>query len=451
MSAPTTTISGSSSAVTATGEANGLLKVINPKIQNARMRVGVSGTFTGATLAVLGRERGINTATTGGVYYPLTGRAVKTGLNLSDSSSISLTDSTAALFEFDVYTCDQVEIYFPAGTLTAVVVEERVEEASPTHAPLVVMPGSTAPTFTTVTTDAIAAGDSSLGITGAASGGAVAIAGGANTGGTAGAVTIAGGTSTNASSAGGAVSLTGGTGGAAGAGGAASIVGGVPASGNAAGGALTSSGGAGSGTGAGGALTTKGGASGAGATGNGGAWTAGGGAALSTNGTGGAASLAGGVATGTGTGGALTLASGASAGAGGTAGAVTLDAGAATGGTGAAVEIGPTNATSVKIGGGGSERAAIKCVYLSGTIAVAVPSITDPDIAKVDVDLSGMTFAPAVGDAVIAIPSEALPTNARLQGAQISATDTCQVTFGSEGGNVTGANKNFKFLIIDLT
>lgn len=288
-----------------------------------------------------------------------------------------------------------------------------------------------------VTADDLTGSDASLAIAGlsAAQGGAVAITGGPSSG----------------SNAGGAVSMTGGTGGAGQAGGAASVVGGVPASGNAAGGAVNVTGGAGSGTGAGGATAVAGGASGTGATGNGGAASVTGGAALSTNGSGGAVSMIGGVATGTGTGGALTLRSGASAGASGTAGAVILDAGAATGGTGAPVQIGPTNATGVQVGNGGSERALIKSINVSGTIAVAVPSITDPDIAKVDVDVSAMTFAPAVGDAVIAIPLEALPTNARLQGAQVSDTDTVQVTFGSEGGNVTGANKNFKFLFIDLT
>lgn len=291
-----------------------------------------------------------------------------------------------------------------------------------------------------IQTDDISASDSTLTIGGYQ----------AATGGT---VTLSGGTSTGGGTAGGATTIVGGTGGAAGAGGAVIVTGGSPASGNAAGGAGTFSGGAGSGTGAGGAVTTKGGDSGTGATGNGGAWAGGGGAATSTNGTGGAASLTGGVATGTGTGGALTLRSGASAGASGTAGAVVVDAGAAAGGTGAAVEIGPSNATSVKIGGAASasERAAIKGVYTSGTVSVAVPSITDPDIAKVDVDVSAMTFAPAVGDLVVAIPLEALPSNARLQGAWVSATDTVQVVFGSEGGNVTGASKNFKFLFIDLT
>jgi hypothetical protein len=90
--------------------------------------------------------------------------------------------------------------------------------------------------------------------------------------------------------------------------------------------------------------------------------------------------------------------------------------------------------------------------WLSDTVAVTVPSITDPDIAKVDVDVSaGSTFQPKVGDAVIPIPLEALPTNCRLQGAWTNATDQVQVVFGSEGGNVTGAAKNFKFLYVDCT
>ena len=99
-----------------------------------------------------------------------------------------------------------------------------------------------------------------------------------------------------------------------------------------------------------------------------------------------------------------------------------------------------------------ADRASIKGIYRSATVSVAVPSITDPDIAKVDVDVSAaLTVQPAVGDAVIVIPEEALPSNARLQGAWVSATDTVQVTFGSEGGNVTGASKNMRFLVIDLT
>lgn len=98
-----------------------------------------------------------------------------------------------------------------------------------------------------------------------------------------------------------------------------------------------------------------------------------------------------------------------------------------------------------------AERASVKGEYISDAIEVAVPSITDPDIAKVDVDVSAMTFAPAVGDSVEAIPLEALPTNARLLGAWVSAANTVQVTFGSEGGNVTGAGVDFKFVFKDRT
>jgi hypothetical protein len=101
--------------------------------------------------------------------------------------------------------------------------------------------------------------------------------------------------------------------------------------------------------------------------------------------------------------------------------------------------------------GSGAEAAAVKGEFLSAAIAVAVPAITDPDIAKVDVDVSAMTFAPAVGDAVLAIPQEAMETNARILGAYVISTDTVRVVFGSEGGNVTGGNKNFKFLFKDLT
>lgn len=104
-------------------------------------------------------------------------------------------------------------------------------------------------------------------------------------------------------------------------------------------------------------------------------------------------------------------------------------------------------------GSNSTDRVSIKGIYKNpSVVSVSVPSITDPDIAKVDVDVSAaFSIQPAVGDAVIAIPKEALPTNARLQGAWVSATDQVTITFGSEGGNVVGAAKNFDFLIIDLT
>lgn len=105
---------------------------------------------------------------------------------------------------------------------------------------------------------------------------------------------------------------------------------------------------------------------------------------------------------------------------------------------------------TLEVGSTDTERASIKGIYVS-TLAVTVPSITDPDIAKVDVDISGLTFAASVGDIVIVTPTEALPSACRLQGAWVTATDTVQITYGSEGGNVTGASKTHKFLLIDLT
>lgn len=91
--------------------------------------------------------------------------------------------------------------------------------------------------------------------------------------------------------------------------------------------------------------------------------------------------------------------------------------------------------------------AGIKAVTKSSAVTVAVPSITDPDIAKVDVTVSGV----ALGDIVLVAPLAALPTNARLQGAFVTATDTVTFVFGSEGGNVTGANKTFDVVVLDRT
>lgn len=104
-------------------------------------------------------------------------------------------------------------------------------------------------------------------------------------------------------------------------------------------------------------------------------------------------------------------------------------------------------------GSDATDRIAIKGFYYSpANVSVSVPSITDPDIARVQVDVSAaFSMQPAVGDIVIAIPMAALPTNARLQGAWIYQTDGVEITFGSEGGNVTGAATNFRFLIIDVT
>ncbi len=103
---------------------------------------------------------------------------------------------------------------------------------------------------------------------------------------------------------------------------------------------------------------------------------------------------------------------------------------------------------------GTAEAVGVEGIYLSSTVAVAVPTIADAEADEVAVDVSAaFTMAPAVGDAVIAIPSEALPTACLLNGARVTGTDQVTVSFGTlEGGaGVTGANKNFKFLVVDLT
>lgn len=105
--------------------------------------------------------------------------------------------------------------------------------------------------------------------------------------------------------------------------------------------------------------------------------------------------------------------------------------------------------------GTAADAVAIKGRYLTGVLAVTVPSITiitGSDVGTVTVDISSdpLTFAAAVGDHVEAIPQEALPTNCVLIGAHVLAADSIAVNFGGVG-NVTGAAKNFKFLITDLT
>lgn len=103
-------------------------------------------------------------------------------------------------------------------------------------------------------------------------------------------------------------------------------------------------------------------------------------------------------------------------------------------------------------GAEGTEGAEIKGIYNSGTISVTVPSIGTAGLGgTVAVDVSSLTFACAVGDAVIAIPIVALPTNCYITGASVTATDTVTVNFQAIGGTVTGAAKNFNFLFFDLT
>ena len=108
---------------------------------------------------------------------------------------------------------------------------------------------------------------------------------------------------------------------------------------------------------------------------------------------------------------------------------------------------------SFAAGSNATDRVTVKGFYMSpSNVSVSVPSITDPDTARVQVDVSSaFSIQPAVGDVVVAIPQEALPSNCRLGGAWVYQTDGVEISFQSEGGNVTGASKNFKFFVIDLT
>lgn len=108
-----------------------------------------------------------------------------------------------------------------------------------------------------------------------------------------------------------------------------------------------------------------------------------------------------------------------------------------------------------KLGSDALDRATIKGIYLSpANVSVTVPTIADPETDSVAVDVaSAFSVSVAVGDAVIAMPQEALPTDCLLLGCYVTATDQITVTFSAkEGGSgVTGAAKSFKFLVIDLT
>lgn len=103
--------------------------------------------------------------------------------------------------------------------------------------------------------------------------------------------------------------------------------------------------------------------------------------------------------------------------------------------------------------GASTGRANLTGIYECADVAVAVPTIADAEIDEVAVDVSSaFSVSVPVGAAVIAIPQEALPTSAILCGAYVSATDTITVSFAAKegGAGVTGANKNFTFLVFTL-
>lgn len=94
---------------------------------------------------------------------------------------------------------------------------------------------------------------------------------------------------------------------------------------------------------------------------------------------------------------------------------------------------------------------AVSNIICSGTVAVTIPSYAadQVDVAAVDV-AAAFTASIAVGDFVIAASLEALPTDCVYLGCRVSATDEITLSFGSleAGAGVTGAAKNFKFLVI---
>lgn len=204
-----------------------------------------------------------------------------------------------------------------------------------------------------ITVNAIAAGDSSLGIDGqaAAQGGAIVATGGASSTATnaGGAVTLKGGTG-NTSGAGGAANVLGGVGGATGVGGQVNITGGVPIA--AAGGAVVIAGAAGVGTNkAGGLASVTGGASTGSATG--GVASLVGGAASAATGVGGGVAVTGGEGNTTGAGGAIVVAGGAG-GSDAVGGDATFKAGAAGGGNRAGGAVVVTGGAGAGTGAGGA-------------------------------------------------------------------------------------------------
>lgn len=206
---------------------------------------------------------------------------------------------------------------------------------------------------------------------------------------------IVGEAAASATSAGGAVSVSGAPGGAtSGAGGAASVSGGAGTNGNATGGAASVSGGAGQGTGNGAGASVTGGASGGGATGNGGPATVTGGAAASTNGNGGTAAVTGGAGKGTGTGASASVVGGAGGtGAGGNGGPADVTGGAAGAGSNG-------NGGDVNLGGGAKDGTGVAGVIRNQSIVfnqqgAAVNHNTAVTLAVADLLAGIITSTPA--------------------------------------------------------
>lgn len=94
-------------------------------------------------------------------------------------------------------------------------------------------------------------------------------------------------------------------------------------------------------------------------------------------------------------------------------------------------------------------QAGVKGYIVSSAASVAVPTIgTQHQSGTVNVTVTGA----ALGDQVlVAAPTAALPTNAQLIGAFVSAADTVTLVYQAVGGTVTGATKTHDIVVADRT
>lgn len=133
-------------------------------------------------------------------------------------------------------------------------------------------------------------------------------------------------------------------------------------------------------------------------------------------------------------------------------GGTTNITGAIVGGAAASITGLVTATGGLAVGTAEGITTGIKNIVRFSGASVAVPSITDPDINSVAVDVSSLALGIAFGDVVLGVGfGSALPTNCRFQGAYVSAADEVTLVFGSLGGNVTGANRAVEILIADIT
>ena len=87
--------------------------------------------------------------------------------------------------------------------------------------------------------------------------------------------------------------------------------------------------------------------------------------------------------------------------------------------------------------------AGVQSITIHAAETVDVPSITDHDIAIEAHTLAGVKQ----GDFIILAPVSTVLSNAWLQGAVVTAANVITFVFGSLGGNVTGATKNYDIIV----